>query len=100
MREMGLGEDEIAALLEEEPDDEVFDVSPDNWPAVQLYLSCYGQFVFSATGQVLGFDFGKVDVDIRRSGLEVTEDTWQRFKTLQHHTVQHLRQRQQQQHHE
>lgn len=93
MREMGASEDEIEALLAEEPEPEAFEVYPDNWPAVQLYLSAYGQFRISGTGQVLGFDFNAVDIDIRRSQIDVDPATWEKFKVLAHHTVSTLNKR-------
>lgn len=93
MRELGASDDEIDALLAQEPEPEAFEVAPDNWLAVQLYLSVYGQFRVSGTGQVLGFDFTAVDIDIRRSQIEVDPQTWERFKVLSHHTVTTLNQR-------
>ena len=93
MRELGASDDEIDQLLAQEVEPEPFEVMPDNWPAIQLYLSVYGQFRISATGHVVGFDFAAVDIDIRRSEVEVSAQTWERFKILAHHTVQTLNQR-------
>ena len=93
MRELGASDDEIEQLLAQEVEPEPFEVMPDNWPAIQLYLSAYGQFRISATGHVVGFDFTAVDIDINRSGVEVSAETWQRFKILAHHTVNTLNQR-------
>ena len=92
---MGVGEDDIAELLEDEGEPEVCEVLPENWPAVQLYLAEYGQFKLGAHNEVLGFDRIAVDIDIRRSGIEVSQDTWQRFKTLEQLTVNHLATRKQ-----
>jgi hypothetical protein len=93
MREMGASEDELEQLLDQEVEPEPFEVMPDNWDAIQLYLSVYGQFTISENGHVFGFNFAAVDVDIERSGIEVTPQTWQRFKILAHHTVHTLNQR-------
>jgi len=98
MRELGASEDDIEAALAEELEPEAYEVLPENWPAVQLYLACYGQFRISPTGQVWGFDIPAVDIEIRRSELEVTSDTWERFKTLQVLTVHLLNQRHQSNH--
>lgn len=92
MREMGVSDDEIEAVMDEEPEPEVYEVYPDNWPAVELYLSAYGQFRVSE-GRILSFDFDAVDIDIRRSELEVTPDTWKKFKFMARETVTLLNQR-------
>lgn len=93
MREMGASEEEIEDLLAQEVEPEPFEVMPENWPAIQLYLSVYGQFVVAGTGNVVGFNFAAVDIDIRRSELDVSPDTWQRFKILANHTVHTLNSR-------
>ncbi|MDF1622524.1 MAG: DUF1799 domain-containing protein [Pseudohongiella nitratireducens] len=92
MREMGVSNDEIEALLAEEPEEEIYEVYPENWPAVSLYLSAYGQFVIS-DGKIHGFDLNAVDIDIRRSNREVTPETWEKFKFMARQTVNLLNQR-------
>lgn len=93
MVELGATEEEIEELLAQEVEPEPYEVLAENWSAVQLYMSAYGQFRVSGTGYLLGFDFGAVDIDIRRSGIEVDPDTWEKFKALQSHTVRILNQR-------
>lgn len=90
---MGASEDELEQLLDQEVEPEPFEVMPDNWEAIQLYLSVYGQFRISGSGHVIGFDFAAVNIDIERSGIEVSPQTWQRFKILAHNTVHTLNQR-------
>lgn len=93
MREMGADQERIDALHDSERQEQPYEVLPENWPAVQLYLSVYGQFRMAASGHILGFDLNAVDIDIKRSGLEPTAQDWGKFKVLQQMTVTILNQR-------
>ena len=93
--EMGADQDKIDQLIDEQQVEQPYEVLPENWPAVQLYLSVYGQFRMAASGHVLGFDLNAVDIDIKRSGLELSTQDWSKFKMLQQMTVTVLNQRSQ-----
>lgn len=92
---MGADQEKIDNLLESQEEDQPYEVLPENWPALQLYLSVYGQFRVAASGHILGFDLNAVDIDIKRSGLEPSTEDWSKFKLLQQMTVTILNQRSQ-----
>lgn len=92
---MEADQDKIDSLIDAQQEAQPHEVLPENWPAVQLYLSVYGQFRVAASGHILGFDLNAVDIDIKRSGLEPSTEDWSKFKLLQQMTVTILNQRSQ-----
>lgn len=92
---MKADQDKIDSLIDAQQEEQPHEVLPENWPAVQLYLSVYGQFRVAASGHILGFDLNAVDIDIKRSGLEPSTEDWSKFKLLQQMTVTILNQRSQ-----
>ncbi|MDX1491274.1 MAG: DUF1799 domain-containing protein [Pseudohongiellaceae bacterium] len=90
--EMGVDEALIDDVIEPECESH-YEVLQENWPAVRLYLSCYGQFRVAGSGHILGFDFGAVEIDMRRSDIEIDAESWQKFKLLQQFTITLLNER-------
>lgn len=93
MRRYGAPADAVARLKSQLQPPKIQEVMPENWPAVQLYLEVYGKFEFSPGGYCMGFDYGAVDLDIRLAGIDVSPDTWQRFKYLERLTMKLLNER-------
>ena len=61
-----------------------FDVLPENWNAVMLFLDCISQWNTSPNGRVLGLRYDCVDVVIKRGGYEpLCPDDWGRLQTLE-----------------
>lgn len=100
MREMGVAEEEIERLLEQQEQELPFEVLPQNWPAVQLYLAVYGQFSVTASGHILGFDPTAVRNEREWGEIRISKKSWRKFKFLQHLTVNLLNERHQQNSHE
>lgn len=69
----------------------VYEVLPENYKAVQLYIACYGQFEWIEGSEkriLVGFKREAVDLEIRMSKIKVSPKTWERFKDLEALTVQ------------
>lgn len=61
----------------------MFDVWPENWDTVQLFLACRTQWRIAAMGGVIGLDYTGVDVVIKRLGLDVTPDMFAGLQTME-----------------
>lgn len=93
MREMGVAEEEIERLQENEEQEQPYEVLPENWPAVQLYVAVYGQFNVTASGYILGFDPVAVRNEREWGGIKISRKTWKKFKYLQQLTATLLNER-------
>jgi hypothetical protein len=62
---------------------EVFDVLPENWTALQLFLECADQWAYSPSGRLQGLRNEAVQIEINNGGYAPfsTED-WRRLRTL------------------
>ncbi len=79
------------AILSKQHAPQDVDVLPENWPAVQLFRSAQSTWRHCPmTGHVLGMNYSDVDVLIRRSGLDITTDDWERFQMLERIAVTEL----------
>lgn len=97
---MGVAEEDIEQLQDQEEDDPPYEVLPQNWPAVTLYLAVYGQFNVTANGHVLGFDPTAVRNEREWGGIKISKKSWRKFKYLQQLTVNLLNERKQSTNHE
>ncbi|GJM12795.1 MAG: hypothetical protein DHS20C12_11980 [Pseudohongiella sp.] len=85
--------DELIEEKQEQLDDQedlVLEVLPELYPAVQLYQACYGQFDRLENGEeyvITGFNRLAVQMEIDLGRLDVTPETWEYFKFLEHETV-------------
>jgi len=57
LRELGASEDLIEEVLTDEREEEAFEVWPENWRALELFLACRTQWRVGAMGAVLGLDY-------------------------------------------
>lgn len=97
MQETGAPEELIQDKLDElhAQGEAVYECLPENYPAIQLYVACYGQFEWIERGEqnvMVGFKRDAIDLEIKLSGIEVTSNTWDRFKELEEITVRMYRQ--------
>lgn len=47
-----------------------FEVLPENWPVVDLFMRVQTQWKFSGFGTMTGLDYNGVDVVMRRAGIQ------------------------------
>jgi hypothetical protein len=71
MRAFGVPEEDVRAL---EGDENEFEVEPDNWPAVVLWMACQTQWRSAGAGRY-GLDYTAVDVVMRRRGMADEDGT-------------------------
>jgi hypothetical protein len=69
-----------------------FEVLPENWTAVRLFVDCATQWQINPMGGVMGLRYEAVDIVIRRGGYEpLAPDDWQRLQTLERVAVNELK---------
>lgn len=61
---------EMLDSLKEASVSEEFEVLPENWPIVDLFLRLQTQWRFSGMGSATGLDYNAVDVVMRRLRIE------------------------------
>lgn len=59
-----------------------FWVLPENWLALQLFEDCFDQPLISLSGRYIGLRNEAIDIEIKRSGLDVDPENWARFRTF------------------
>lgn len=66
---LGAPQEIIDSLREASPDEE-FEVLPENWPIVELFMTVQTQWRFTGMGGAVGLDYNAVDVVMRRLRME------------------------------
>lgn len=70
---------------EGEGPDGQFEVIPENWPAVRVFLACSTQWDRGASGQLVGLKWASVEIAMRRKGISEDEqdDCWERVTWME-----------------
>lgn len=63
---------DIIERFEQKKAPELFDVWPENWPTVKLFLTVQTQWRYGPMGGVFGLDYTAIDVVFRYRKIEVT----------------------------
>lgn len=63
-------------------DGNIFEVWPENWPALELFVACRRQWSYGAMGGVLGLRAEGVEVVMRMKRVPLKEQ-WPLFEDLQ-----------------
>lgn len=69
----------------EEDQPETFEVLPENWAAVLVFLACSTQWTRSSTDVPTGIPFGAVEIAMRRKGVAegAQNDCWERVTWME-----------------
>lgn len=92
MRAWGVDADEAAQLLAATADP-VFEVDPENWDAVVLFMRCQTQWTIGGTGQRTGLNYSGVEVVARFSRVEFTPDLFDQVQLLELTVINELSKR-------
>ena len=92
MRAWGVEADDAAQLLAATADP-VFEVDPENWDAVVLFMRSQTQWTVGGTGQRTGLDYSAVEVVARLSRVEFTPDLFDQVQLLELTVINELSKR-------
>lgn len=79
---LGASDEDIARLARMRPPED-FQVLPENWPALRLFLAMQTQWRAAAMGGLIGLDYGVLDGVARLSGIVLDEDVFARLRILE-----------------
>jgi Phage related hypothetical protein (DUF1799) len=87
---LGVSAEQIALMqaameTDDAPDEpeEDFDVEPDNWDAVRVFLACDTQWRVGPMGVVLGLDYAGMEAAMRMMGMPCTPALFAQLRTLE-----------------
>ena len=83
-------EDEDAARVMEVNADQDFEVEPENWEAVVLFMRCQTQWTVGGMGQRVGLNYLGVECVARLSAIELTPDRFDQLQLLEVTTVNEI----------
>ena len=69
---------------------DVFEVLPENWPTIELFLAVCTQWRFGGMGGLLGLDYPAVDVAVRYLELTVGPDSFAGLQVMEQTVVSEL----------
>lgn len=73
--------------------DQDFEVEPENWEAVVLFMRCQTQWTVGGMGQRVGLNYPGVECVARLSAVELTPDRFDQLQLLEITTVNELNKR-------
>ena len=78
---LGFTDEQIDAELG--PAEKAFPVWPENWPAVQAFLSVQTQWAIGMSGGPTGLDYARVRAGLELAGVEATPELFQKLRILE-----------------
>lgn len=92
LRSWGVEPEEAAKLLKD-TSDPVFEVDPENWDALVLFMRCQTQWTVGGMGQRVGLNYPGVECVARLSAVELTPDRFDQLQLLEMTVINELNRR-------
>lgn len=84
-----------AAALDAAKEGDEFEVYPENWEAVKLFLDCSTQWVIAGMGGMVGLNYQSVDFMMRLRGIENSAETFDKVQVMEREALAIMSERQQ-----
>lgn len=78
---LGATDEQVTAELGEER--KYFLVDPENWEALNAFLSVGTQWARGGIGDVTGLDYTRVRDGLEMAGIAVTPELWQKLRVIE-----------------
>lgn len=85
-------DEEIARVMESQRE-EGFEVDPENWDAIVLFMRSQTQWIISGMGQRTGLYYAGVEAVARISGVSLTAELFDQVQLLELTTINELNKR-------
>lgn len=76
--------------IDEPPKDDVLEIWPANWNALQWFLICQTQWRVAADGQRIGLDYLAAEASSRLAGMSISPEDFRRFRALERAVMERL----------